>query len=982
MTLSARRTPGRLRASKGLPASVASTLVVVLLALAAGSVALPSPAQAQFGKNKIQYRDFDWKIYHSPHFDLYYYEDEAGQLEKMASIAESAYDRLSREFDHQIQDPVPMIFYLTHSAFEQNNIILNFIPEGIGAFASPVRNRMVLPIDLEDGELFALVMHELTHIFQYDILYRGKVSRSIGGGAPQWVMEGMASYMAKDESTQDKMYLRDAVVNDSIPSILQRGTSGFLAYRFGHAAFDYIEDRWGKEGFRDFLYELRNTFGGRADRAVERAFRIDPEDFDLDFRRWLRKKYLPQLVETGEPSDFGRPFRDERGKISSVISPAASPSGDLVAAFAVTRGDLDIVLYDTRTRRPIANLTKGYTAEYEYLVSQFLTSGARMGRDLAFSADGNYLAAFAKRESGRSLLIFDVLDRKLVSKIEMDVEQQHSPAWSPDGRSIVFTGNRGGQFDVFQIDIDSKEVRNLTNDPPYQGAPVFTPDGQSIVYSVAAGEKNAHLFRMDLADPSKRYRLTDGDWRDKDAIFSSDGKYLVFTSDRGGTDNIYGMELATGRVLQLTNAVTGCFMPTLLRRDGAIDQLVYTGFWRGQFDLYLGDIDKPVAETTVELPSPEPAAPESIEQFEPDIQVTLDEANKDKYGGFKLFIEDAGASVGVTDDQTFLGYTYLSLTDYLGDKRLLLNFSSIESFSNFDVIYTDLSHRFNWSVHLFDFRDFYVESNPFNPLEPVNRQQQIQQTGLIASYIYPFSLYHRASFGLGYIYQKQDVPFINIDPVTGLPFVDSIEVKNDYPTVQAGFTGDSSLYTQYGPVSGRRYRLRAQYAPDLDTSGDLYTRIDLDFRQYFEVSQRSSFAFRLFGGYSDGNLNYPYYFGGLDDVRGVPFRSIVGDRAFFANFEYRFPLFDQIATPILSFRGIRGRVFLDIGGAWYERFGQDFEFWDSDTNTLADAISSYGWGVTINFGGLALNWDFAKLWDFKHGLGGGFSTQFWVGSRF
>ena len=946
------------------------------------ALVLASPAAAQFGKNKIQYRDFDWKIYHSPHFDLYYYEDEVGQLEKVASIAESAYDRLTREFDHQIQDPVPLIFYLTHSAFEQNNIILNFIPEGVGAFASPVRNRMVLPIDLEDGELFALVMHELTHIFQYDILYRGKLTRSVTSSAPQWFMEGMASYMAKDESTQDKMFLRDAVVNDSIPSILQRGTSGFLAYRFGHAAFDYIEERWGKEGFRDFLYEFRNTFGGRADRAVERAFRIDPEDFDLDFRRWLRKKYLPQLVETGEPSDFGRPFRDEKGDISSVISPAASPSGDLVAAFAVTRGDLDIVLFDTRTRRPIANLTKGFTDEYEYLVAQFLTAGSRMGRDLAFSSDGNYLAAFAKREAGRNLLLFDVLDKKLIRKIEMDVEQQHGPAFSPDGKTIAFTGNRGGQFDVFLLDLETEEVRNLTNDAPYDGSPVFSPDGQSLVFSVASGEDDAHLYRLDLAEPAKRYRMTEGDWRDKDATYATDGKNLVFTSDRRGTDNIYAMDLATGRVLQLTNAVTGCFMPTLLKRDGAIDQLVYTGFWHGKFDLYLGDLDKPLAETSVAVPASEPTPPAAIEPFEPDIRVSLDDANRDDYGGFKLFVEDAGASVGVTDDQTFLGYTYISMTDYLGDRRLVLNFSSIESFSNFDVYYIDLSHRWNWSVQLFDSRDFYVESNPFNPLDPLTRQQEIQQTGAIASYVYPFSLYHRATLGVGYIYQKQSVPVPGVDPETGEPFVNFVDFKTDYPLAQATFTGDSMLYTVNGPTSGRRYRLRAQYAPDLDASGDLYTRFDLDFRQYFEVTQRSNIALRLFGGYSDGNLNYPYYFGGLDDVRGVPFRSIVGDRAFYANFEYRFPLLDVIATPFLAFRGVRGRIFLDVGGAWYDRFGQDFDFWNGDENKLEDGISAYGWGVTFNFGGIALNWDFARRWDFKDNLDDGFTTQFWIGSRF
>ncbi len=943
--------------------------------------------EAQFGKNKIQYRNFDWKLYHSPHFTFYYYEDEAASLEKVASLAESAYDRLTREFDHQIQDPIPMIFYATHSAFEQNNILLNFIPEGVGAFASPVRNRMVLPIDLPDDELFQLVMHELTHIFQYDILYKGKMGRGVGGNAPQWFMEGMASYMAKDESTTDKMYLRDAVVNDTIPSILERGASGFLAYRFGHAAFDFIEDRWGKEGFRDFLFEFRNTFGGRADRAVERAFKIDPEDFDLDFRRWLRKKYLPQLVETGEPSDFGRPFRDEKGEIQQVLSPTASPSGDLVAALAITHGDLDIVLYDTRTRRPIANLTKGYTGSYVYLISQFFTVGGRMGRDLAFSADGNFLAAFAKRERGRSLLIFDVLKRKLVKTIEMDVEQQMNPAFSPDGRTVAFAGNEGGHFDIYTVDLETRAVTNVTADETYDGAPVFSPDGAAIVFSSVIGEGHAQLFRIDLGDRSKRFQLTDGAWNDKDAVYTSNGTWLVFTSDRTGTDNIFAMELATGKTLQLTNAVTGCLMPTVLKRQGAVDQVVYAGFWRGDFDLFLADIDKPVAQSTSPIPGSTVAGTSAVEplaQFEPDIKVTLDEANRSKYRGFKLFVEDAGASVGVTNDQTFLGYTYLSLSDYLGNHRLILNFSSVSSFSNFDFLYVDLSHRWNWSVQVFDRRQFYVIGGATGTLlDRSQRQQQIQQTGVGANWIYPFTLYHRVSAGAGYIFQKATLlQFDGTFNSDGNPNFDTIDFTDDYPYAQVSLTGDSAVFSQYGPVSGRRWELGALYAFDRGQSGALYTHFDLDLRQYLQVSDRSNLALRLFGGYAGGNRPIPYYFGGLDDLRGVNFRSMIGDRAFYGNIEYRFPLIDVLATPILNFQSVRGRVFVDVGGAWFDIAGEGFKFWNGTDNRLQDAISSYGFGFTINFIGLDLNWDFAQLWDFKSSTKHGLSTQFWIGTRF
>ena len=126
------------------------------------------------------------------------------------------------------------------------------------------------------------------------------------------------------------MFLRDAVVNDIDPADHRSAdVAGFFAYRFGHAVFDFIEERWGKEGFLDFVYEFRNTIGSRVDRAVERAFRIDAEDFDIEFRRWLRKKYLPELVETGEPSRL-RPAVPRRG-------PRRAGDADLARGLALGR---------------------------------------------------------------------------------------------------------------------------------------------------------------------------------------------------------------------------------------------------------------------------------------------------------------------------------------------------------------------------------------------------------------------------------------------------------------------------------------------------------------------------------------------------------------------------------------------------------------------------------------------------------------------
>ena len=776
------------------------------------------------------------------------------------------------------------------------------------------------------------------------------------------------------------MFLRDAVVNDHIPSIRQ-DFGGFFAYRYGHALCDFVEERWGKEGFLDFLYEIRNTIGARVDRAVQRAFHMDAEDFDAEFRRWLRKRYLPELVATGEPGDFGRRFRIEEQETNAwVTSPAASPSGDLVAALSSYRGDIDVVLFDAKKRRLLRGLTKGFTHDYQYLVGQELALGRTYGRDLAFSPDGNTIAIFAKRERARSLILIDVLNGGVKRIIDMGtVEQPYAPSWSPDGKTIVFSGNEKGKFDIFLLDVESAKLRHFTDDDIYDGAPVFTPDGKSIVYVSVVGNGFAKIFRSPLDNPGQRFQITSGDSNDNDPLLSPDGKRLYYTSDRvEGRENIFGLDLATGQIRQYTNVVTGAYMPTLLQdTTDKKERLVFTGYWKSKMDLYVSEVDQPVKEPQASQIPTEPAVAKDIPHFEPDIQVTLDDANKEKYSGRKFFLEDAQTYIGVDSNQTYLGRILFTFSDYLGDRRILADLSSVESFSNFNVTYADLSHRLQWSTTLFDSRSYFIGQDTVTG-RIIQGKTASRQTGALASLIYPFSFYNRAEIGTGYIWRDYfDQRFEPAGDGTFFPVL--VEIKDNFPVLTGALAGDTSLQADWGPIAGHRWRLDGTYAPDLHNSGTLMTSAVLDARQYVPLTLRSNLAFRVWGAISNGNAPNLIEFGGLDTIRGTDFRTLVGDRGFFANVEYRFPLIDVIATPVLAFRGVRGNVFFDVGGAWLHKF-QNFQLYSSDEGRLKNAIASYGWGFTVRFIGLDLNWDFAKETDFK--TTGTFRTSFWIGSRF
>ncbi len=984
------------------------SVVSVVLVLSALMLAA-APAGAQyFGKNKITYREFDWQIYHSPHFDIYFYESERELLPKMVSLAESSYDRLSRRLDYQIQEATPLIFYATHSAFEQTNIILNFIPEGVGAFSTPARNRMVLPADLSDSEMFDLISHELTHIFQFHILYQGSLGKALTVRPPLWVTEGMASYMAKDEQSWDRMYLRDAVVNDLVPPVTRANPQGYFAYRIGHAVYDFIEERWGEDGLLDFIYELRNTFSADPAPAVKRAFNIDPDEFDGDFRRWLRKKYLPALVESGEPSDYGRLFRARTSPLNStrVTSGVVSPSGDLMAAFSTSRGEVDVVLFDVPDRRQIRNLTRGFTHDYQYLVAQNLTIGRKMGRDLAFSPDGDTIAVFAKRESGRSLVLIDVLKgghRRVIDLTkEFGVEQELSPAYSPDGRTVAFSAWKDGDFDIFTYNLDTGKLTNLTDDDLFDGSPAYSPDGRWLVFtSVVDGYQK--LFRLDLQDPSHREQLTHGKSHERDAVYSPNGKRLYFTSDQSGAENIYSADLDSGQIVQHTNAVTGCVMPAVFEDREGHERMAFTGFWRLQPGLYLADPEEATVAVAAEAAAEgataeeadlettkrpgeqsmllqfgiEPAVPEELPRFEPDIQVAVDKANEEDYHGFHLSLENAQTAIAVDSDSTVLGQAILTWSDLIGDRRLVTTLVSVRRFSDFDVAFYDTSHRLSWGLHLYDTRDYFLSQDRDGK---INRDSQFEETGLIGSVWYPFNLYNRVELGTGVIYRDINSFAFVRNRRTNQIFQVYEPQSDTFPVVQAALVSDTTVYETWGPQAGHRFRLSSDYSPDLNDGGTLSHDYNLDARQYVPMTRRSSLAFRAYGAVSNGSFRRPYWTGGLDTLRGFKYRSEVGDRVFFVNSEVRFPLIDTLALPWTRVTDIRGRIFLDVGGAWFGNV-QDFNFWNDEDGRLEDGLSSYGFGVSAILFGLPVNWEFAKRWDFKDAEGG-FRTGFWIGYRF
>jgi hypothetical protein len=939
---------------------VPAGLAVLLLGVLVGDAVAQTSFAPYYGKNRIRYDNFEWYIYDSDHFEIYYYPELEEHLERVASYAESAYQHISSELKHDLAFKVPLIVYKTHSEFQQQNVIPGDVPEGVAAFAEPMRDRMVLPIDEPPDMLYRLITHELTHIFEFDIIPRSLVS----AGIPLWVDEGLADYMAGAWRPLDMMTVRDAAVTDIVPQMSRlEGYGAFsnprLIYNLGHAVFEFIESRWGKEGIRQFLFSLRRSAIGGGDSAYEDALQLSPEDFDAEFDKYIKDRFKP-FRDKERPADYGKNLAPspERTRFTTALSIEPSPSGDLLAVAAGNgkERELDLILISSADGQVVRNLTPGFDQDhgFEYIS----LPGARFNTVpwMSWSPVGDRLAFFVRTAKSKSLALENVLTRNLEQRVKLDmVDEPESPDIGPNGRRVVFSALKDGIGDIYMVDLETEEVTNLTNDDLADYAPTFSPNGRYLVY-VTRVSGNDKLFRLDL-ESGEKTQLTFGT-HDEAAAQFVDEQTIVFASTatdptqpidpevarNGAIYNTWTLNLQNGELRQFTDALGGNVSTVVLSAPDETESRVgFVTYFKGEYGIHTLTREEPLSIAASE----DFGAPGPVIDFQAPLSHTLVQANSRKKGAFeKLFLEGRPpVNVGVTSGGDVLGASAITFTDVLGDKQFSLYAASISQYRTISGSYLNTSRRLQYAAQGFSQTEFFfgLQSGLISPtFQFFNRDDSIAtrttQGGSVFA-IYPFDRFRRLELSTGLVQYKEEFR----DPVLEQQAQDYQEAvyggqifrSGTVMPMSATFVQETTVFREYGPLAGNTYRMRYEFAPG---AGGLLGRqtVDLDARYYLRIGTNGVLALRGRGFRSWGDFPDFTYFGGNSELRGYRYLEFIGHKAFFTNAELRFPLIEAMLTPIGILGGVRGVVFFNLGGAAFE--GEPFKV-ASSSDQLVRAIT-------------------------------------------
>lgn len=637
-----------------LPFLVAGGVIVATLGL-------PSRADAQyFGRNKVNYETFDFKILKTEHFDIYYYDDGAEIIPEAARMAERWYARISRLLDHQLKDRQPLILYTSHPHFEQTNAIFGQIGESTGGVTEVLKNRIILPLAGPLDGSDHVIGHELVHAFQFDITsvsgdggvgFRGPTALML----PLWFVEGMAEYYSIGPvDPHTAMWMRDAAAGCcGLPTTTDLSNSWeFFPYRWGQAFWAFVAGRWGDEAIGKVLKVAGRS--GNPEGALEVVLQTSIAEINREWHQSIYEAYAsvatrvvdPSLVEQRPPPpDLPDPLfpddapeqppedrldeaalaeisrrvleqqhhgarelmSDRTGSGSLNLGPALSPDGSRIVF--LSEKDLfaiEMFLADAETGEIIRRITKNATdPHFESL--QFINSSG------AWSYDGT-MFAFGSIVSGDAALT--VLNpengKKIVEHRYPELGEIYTPTFSPDGKRVAFAAIVGGYMDLFVADLATGDLRRLTNDLYTDLQPAWSPDGAVIAF--VTGRYSTDLetlafgnYRLAVIDPDSgeiQALPVFGKGKHINPQWSQDGQALYFVTDVSGISNVYRFDFRGGELSQVTDLITGvsgitATSPAISTASRA-DRLVYTAFEGGDYNLYVIEQETQLAGVPIE----------------------------------------------------------------------------------------------------------------------------------------------------------------------------------------------------------------------------------------------------------------------------------------------------------------------------------------------------------------------------------------------
>ncbi len=881
-----------------------------------------------FGQNKVQYRDFDWSYIQTPHFDIYYYENQIALAEFAAEVAEESYEQISVHLRWDLKRRVSIMVYNSHNEFQQTNIVGTYMREGVGGVTELFKNRVVFPFEGNYEQFRHVIHHELVHAVINDMVYGGRMQNVISSRTkirvPIWSNEGLAEYLSSNWDTKADMIIRDIAVHERMPSVKE--LNYFMAYKGGQSLWRFISGKYGREKIGDVFKSMKRTQND--EKGYESALGMNYDDLTKQWHKYLKKEYWPDVKNRNPIEDMSEKLTDHKKEKNFYnVSPALSPDGSMVAVLSDQNGYFDIHILDAMTGKRIKKLVKGNrTVDFEEL--KWLQPG------LSWSPDNKKIVLAAKAGKGDVLHIIDV-DTKKGQKYEMNLDGVFSAAWSPASKEIAFVGQSGNSSDIYIFNLEDESLIKITDDIFSDSYPSWNADGTALAFvsdrgEYVTGEYNDFMYKHDygqtdiyVVDTKSKIikQITNTEHNESHPVWTNTKDMLFYSSDYNGVWNLFAHPLNTFQEDEktlsvsypVTNVLTGLQQPTISRDDKL---LIFAGYSGIGWDLYSIVNPLQLKKQRVE-PTQFIMNKDNEDNFVTDLRrhksqknseieitnsyskwifatgyqhfnstsyngetseelVSIDSSKVDghyvpKEYKTRFSLDLVSGNLQISNVFGASGMTYFSFSDLLGDHQMAFGTEMVLTLENSDYFfqYGYLKNKIDYYFIAFQNANFF-QINPWS-------YGRLRHYGLQAIMSQPFSRYQR--FDYGFSWHNITYSILEQEEYNDYGEIEyNTSYSSKYSTVlpRLSWVFDNSAFGFTGPVDGFRKNTTLTISPGYGSNKLQFQTIKSDIRKYWRIGRDYTIALRTFIGKSFGlnKQNFflggtPYLLGGGGETNGI-----------------------------------------------------------------------------------------------------------------
>ena len=536
--------------------SISNRLLLFVLLSLVYNASVAQVNAVEFGKNRIQYKKFNWKFYQSPNFNSYFNQGGLELGKYVAQVAEEELPAIENDVEYGLQRRVNIIIYNSYNDYRSTNIGLNTEIMNPGGLTKLVNNKMVVYFDGNHANLRRQIRQGIARVLLDNQLFGDDIGEFASNQAlldlPVWLTDGFVSYIAEPWSTEKDDDLKSAILSGSYRNFYQFAFE--QPQLAGHAFWYYIHEAYKKENVAYFLYLTRiyKSLNSASQKVAKKKFK----EVLADFMRFQEEKYYKDIRQRRNVPKGTVSVTEEVTQRKDFFRFQANPNPRNVS-YVVAKFNKGIY-------------SVGYYENFE-LTKTLLKYGVRSYRSdinpnyplMAWDGKGTRIAVIYWEEGKIRMFVYDAIARFKRNKQEIEgLDQVLDVQYMLDQNTLLLSAVKNGHTDIYIYKIEQNKLEQLTSDVWDDLNPSFVsfPNKTGIIFSsnrpspeaptadTALPSKNKfNIFLLDFFTKKQVTQLTDMKFGNASLPMQYNVNHFTFVSDENGIGNRWAGFFSTQR---------------------------------------------------------------------------------------------------------------------------------------------------------------------------------------------------------------------------------------------------------------------------------------------------------------------------------------------------------------------------------------------------------------------------------------------------